>query len=1152
MKITGLKIAGFKSFADPVDVDIREGLTGIVGPNGCGKSNILEALRWVMGATSARAMRGGEMDDLIFSGSAHRPSREHAEVALILDNSSRTAPAELNDADELEVKRRLRRGAGSTYKINNRTVRAKDVQLLFADASTGANSPALVRQGQISELIASKPQNRRRILEEAAGIAGLNARRHEAELKLRAAAENLARLDEIIGEVEKQHAVLKRQASRAQRYREIQAEIDYLEAKLAVIRWRTARHEAQIALDHTSLARKEVEDTTAEAARNQTAAANASEHIAPLRAAEAEAAGKVGALALELAQLDGERKAAADAITRLEADLKRVVEDLSREHALREEADTAAKTALDTLAALPQDDEAAHEVIRENLSAAFEAARERLQAEEIEYERISQAIATADAEQRAAKTAVEREEQRIANLERERLNAEATRRELGDANRLETALKTAQQVHSLAAEEANAARLALETAEAELHRAQEDETKARQPMQDAEKLVRTLEAEIAALDRLLTGAAGPKRPPILDELRPEAGLERAIAAALGDDLNASRDKSDPQYWSETHAANTLTLPEGATPLSDMVDAPQLLGARLSQCGLVKREDGSFLQGQLQQGQRLVSLEGDLWRWDGFVRTAEAPTPAAEKLQQRTRRKSLTEELAKAKTQAETLEKTVADAANQTEKAKQAFQSARISAPETAANAARAREQALRAEQDIERLHLRTSATVDNIARINDALEAARASLETARQAIKSDQLDLQRKDLEQRRATVQELRQLERDAHNTLLDHDRERDRAEGRRRALKREAEDWKKRAETADARLNQLQSQRTTYRQQLDTSLSLPDTLRAKADELNARKQTAESERQTAADRLQEAEKSVREFEAALKESVRKESTSREALARTEARLEAAQQREQDASDALSTRFEIEPTELAAKLELTPEDEDTDALSQTEQHLNDLKHKKEALGGVNLEADTQAQETAARLEQQLRERDDLDAALAKLHEAVHALNKEGRARLMEAFEVVSEHFSTLFETLFEGGEARLELTESDDPLEAGLEIYASPPEKRLSALSLMSGGEQALTAAALIFAVFLSRPSPLCVLDEVDAPLDDANVDRFCRMLDAMRKRTDTRFVAITHNPVTMARMDRLFGVTMQERGVSRLVSVDLQSAEQLVAAE
>lgn len=1154
MHFTGLKIVGFKSFADPVNFAIREGLTGIVGPNGCGKSNILESLRWVMGATSARAMRGGEMDDLIFSGTSNRPQRENAEVALLLDNSERRAPAELNDSDELEVKRRLRRGAGSTYKINGRTVRAKDVQLLFADASTGANSPALVRQGQISELIASKPQNRRRILEEAAGIAGLNQRRHEAELKLRGASESLARLDEIIGEVDKQLNTLKRQAARAKKYRALQEQIEALELQIAFYKWQAAREEVGLAQKLVTDTQVDIRKTASEEANAAKAELELREQIPALRDKEAEASGQLGILKMESARLDGERKAAQDAILRLEKDLNRVVEDQAREHSLREEAITAANRAENTLASLPEDNAAQYEAEHLRLSRELSDVRKNLSGVELEYEQISQQVANEKAQATNAQTSLDRTRASIDKLTKEKEITLKNISALGDVDQLKTAQKISEKALKKAEGALNSQLALAEKSEAELTSAQRAAKENSMPLLEAEKNIRILEAEISGLKRLIGSDHQNNSAPILEDTHPDAGLERALAAALGDDLNASTNRNDSQFWSDRHGKSVSSLPVGATPLVDLVNAPVALAARLSQCGVVNAKDGDRLQAELEQGQRLVSKAGDLWRWDGFVRTAKAPSSASEKLEQRAKLNSLEKQLEKENVDIKKLISAKDKAEHKLEDAQSNARNIQKSLPELTHKVSQSKDEVLKNTQALERRFMRSTSFEDNLSRLEDTIQASEKDLKEAQTILEAQTSNTNINVLETLRGQLSRLREDERAKQYALSDLDKEKQRSLGRRSALQRELADWKKRSDTADVRLEELHSQRTGIRHQLELNKAAPSDISQKLDDLAEKLETAQSNCQHAADAVSVLESKLREAEQAYRQARDLSSKTREHLVRAETQLEAAQRRETDISDNIQARFDKsfdQLSKLASSIESEDENTPFDLL-KAETDLAIFMRDRDSLGGVNMEADLQVEETADRLEAQLRERDDLDQAIAKLQEGVHALNAQGRELLLEAFEKVAEHFRVLFEALFEGGEAQLKLTESDDPLQAGLEIFASPPGKRLSALSLMSGGEQALTATALIFAVFLSQPSPLCVLDEVDAPLDDANVDRFCRMLETMRTRTDTRFVVITHNPVTMSRMDRLYGVTMQERGVSRLVSVDLQSAEQLVAAQ
>jgi len=1166
LHLTGLKIAGFKSFVDPVDVPIEEGLTGIVGPNGCGKSNLLEALRWAMGATSARAMRGGEMDDLIFSGTEARPAREIAEVVLLLDNRDRSAPAEFNGEDMIEIRRMLRRGAGSSYRINGRTVRAKDVQLLFADASTGANSPSLVRQGQISELIAAKPQNRRRILEEAAGIGGLAARRHEAELKLKAADENLTRLAEIMAEVERQANSLKRQAGKARKYRALSEEIAALEARLGAARWRGAVVETAEARRALETARTEEQKAVSAVARTTTSELEARTVLEPMRAVESEAAGRLGVIRLQLARIEAERDAAKDLAVRLERDITRLLEDTTRETVQRDDAAARAERASALIAALPPDDPVAQAARERELTAAVEAAIGGLKALEREADAQRTRLATAEAQAAAAQVAVKREAERHARLADELSKVEREHAAIGDPGRLETALKEARARHADLEAKAQAAQSALNAALRAVDEARAAEARLTPPLLAAERKVGELEAELKGLDRLLRQPTPSAAPPVMDGVR-APGLERALAAALDDDLDAPADTGAPVHWSGRHGDIANALPAGATPLSKLVTAPAELQPRLTQCGLVDRPGGPGLVTRLKTGQSLVSREGDLWRWDGFVRMADAPLASAEKLEQRARRQALAPEIAAAQAARDAAAEARAGASKQLTDAEVHLMAARRNAPELVRAAAQAHEAAIRAEQDVERLSLRGASLRESAARLAAERDAAAAALRTAQDALAQAPSEKDSARLAELTEQVRIAREQERAAAGALDAFRREAEQASAQRASQTHDREEWKARGAEASARLAALVRELAETRTAFAAARDEPAALQGKLDALAGNAEAAEAARREAADTLAEAEFSLRQAEIAARAARDDASHAREGLVRAEARLEAAVRREAEIAEQVRAAFEQELEELegrvtailAASRAARAEHGDADAPeieAAADAHVLDtrlaqLRRERDQLGAVNMEADEQLSEISKRMGFQIEERDDLIAAIAKLREGIDALNMDGRQRLLDAFAQVNGHFSSLFVALFGGGHAELRLTESDDPLDAGLEIFASPPGKRLGQLSLMSGGEQALTATALIFAVFLSRPAPICVLDEVDAPLDDANVDRFCRLLEEMRMRTKTRFIIITHNAVTMSRMDRLFGVTMQERGVSKLVSVDLQAAERLAAA-
>jgi len=1153
MQITELRIAGFKSFVDPQTVPIAPGLTGIVGPNGCGKSNLLEALRWAMGANSAKAMRGGEMDDLIFNGAEGRPARETAEVILVLDNSKRTAPPEFNGADQLEVERKLRRGAGSSYRINGRTVRGKDIQLLFADASTGANSPALVRQGQISELIGSKPQNRRRILEEAAGIAGLNSRRHEAELKLDGAEANLQRLAEVSAEVERQLASLKRQASKARRYRKLTEEIQALNALVAHLRWVEARVAAETARAQLQSLKRQVEDLSREDAMREKERIEAGEGLASLRDAEMSAAARLGSARITLAKLETERRIAADSHARLEAESLRLSIDFNRETTTREEAAAALAQAQDELAGLPEEDTALSARLDEDARAGLEAARLRLAAAEraadVTQQRLSELRARLRAAEETAAAQSRRKDQLTTQIER--LRTEMTGLEDAGINLLR--LRQAKNAEAEAEIALGDAERAVELAEAELARGRVAEGEAQPPFDAANHAVRVLEAEIAGLTRLMRRTDATEAPPVLDRLRIRDGYEKAIAAALGDDIEASTDRSTALFWSGA-ALTAQSLPDGAEPLTQYVDAPGELAARLSQCGLVSPAEGARLFTSLRPGQRLVSRDGHLWRWDGFIRTPDAPVSAATRLEQKARIETAQAELAARQAERDELAGNLDAARKARLAAEENLRHLRQFIAPAQRTLTDARAAAIEATQANERTMLKREAGTEALARAEVDLSAIAEMLALAVPGASAGEDAELEAALIEARDVLSAARAGETEARGQLADLLRGREQAVARGAALARDAEAWTARLASADERLAQLAERRADVAASVQTSRERPETLRAEIDGLAAETEQLEAGRQAAADTLARKETAIREADSAARRAAIAAAEAREQLAAWSVKLENAEAKLAESIEHARHAFQRTPEGLLAIAEAGLEEDTLGAFTprEAEARLDGLRRERDQLGGVNMNAEEEAEELESRLGNQVAERDDLTAAIAKLREGVEALNVEGRQRLMEAFEAVNTHFKALFVALFAGGQAELRLVDAEDPLNAGLEIFAQPPGKKLGTLNLMSGGEQALTASALIFAVFLSRPAPICVLDEVDAPLDDANVDRFCNMLNEMRQRTDTRFVVITHNPVTMSRMDRLFGVTMREKGVSKLVSVDLAAAERLVAAE
>ena len=1146
MQFQRLRLVGFKSFVDPAEVHIEPGLTGVVGPNGCGKSNVLESLRWVMGANSAKAMRGQGMDDVIFAGAANRPPRSHAEVSLTIDNAQRRAPQPFTDSAIIEVSRRIDRGQGSTYRINGKEVRARDVQLLFADASTGANSPALVRQGQISELIAAKPQNRRRILEEAGGVAGLHTRRHEAELRLKAAETNLERLDDIGRELETTLTRLKREARQAEKYKKISAEIRALQAALLFVRWNDARTAAEAAAQELADADRAVLEATTASGRAQTASLNAQEALKPAREEDAVAGALLHRASLERDRLDMAEQAARAEVERLTAEAARIAADIERETAMAGDAEGELARLGAALEALTVEIAAAPARGPE-LEAALAAAEDGRKAADAEVERVAGAVASIEARV-SAETARKRDaEARVARAEAQLASAKAEREALGPLETPE--IEAAKAALDQAQAELATARAAVEAAEADRGDKARAEQEARQTARAAEDRLGRLQTEARGLAQLLVQGKR-EHPPALDRVQAAKGYEAALAAALGDDLDAALDARAAAYWAGAEAPSP-SWPDGVAPLADHVTAPEQLKARLALCGVADQGEIERLAKSLPIGARLVTREGDLWRWDGFVQRAEAPRPAAVRLAQRTRLAELEAEIDEGKPALEAAQAALKAASEAFRAAEEAVQTARA-APfplDKAVTAARDRVEALGREQA--RKEARAQALDETLGRLATELESAQAALAEAQGGeAPSETLEALRAELTAARTAADAARGA---AATARVDRDTEAREVAGRQARLEgltRERDGWAARAGDSRARIGALEKDAEKTAARLKAASDAPERLAAQRSALLDSLTTAETRRKAAADALALAEGQAGEADRAARAAEAAASSAREARAGLAARAEAAAEKLTETEANLRETAQMSPEELGQKLQDDAIARPPDAAG-AESLLYGLEREREALGAVNLLAEDEANEYGDRLQTMKVERSDLTQAIAKLRDGIDELNAEGRERLVAAFDVINDNFKSLFEALFGGGQAELKLVESDDPLEAGLEIYACPPGKRLSVMSLMSGGEQALTAAALIFAVFLANPAPVCVLDEVDAPLDDANVDRFCRMLNEMRNRTDTRFIVITHNPVTMSRMDRLYGVTMPERGVSQLVSVDLTQAEEIVAA-
>ncbi|MFC0687050.1 AAA family ATPase [Novosphingobium clariflavum] len=1145
MRIKRLKLSGFKSFVEPAELRIEPGLTGVVGPNGCGKSNLLEAIRWVMGESSAKSMRGGGMEDVIFAGTANRPPRAFAEVVL----HGETALNAQGVREELEVVRRIERGAGSAYRVNGRDVRAKDVALIFADAATGAHSPALVSQGRIATVIAAKPAERRAMLEEAAGIAGLHVRRKDAETKLRATEANLARLEDLMAGLDKQVLALRRQAKAAERYKALTDQIRLAEARVVFARWRDAAAAAEAARKEAQAAELRVtaaQDLAAEAQKQQ---AEAAEALILARDDLADRRDDASAQGHRMATLTSQLEAAEQRLKDLDRQKQRLEED-------RGDADRLTRDAAEALTRLEKEladgrrqlelDEAA----RPRLANALEGAERASRAAELDLAQATAAQAGVEAEWRIAEAELTQARARLDRLSAEAARLAAQVDALAQAGDLDAAVAEARARAETASAALTAAREGLEAQQARKGELQAERDNAASALAAARADLTGIEREHAALlkdreARAKGAKAAHGLPVAIDAVKVAPGYERALAAVLGRDARAPLGevaKADGRFWTGAEAPAAVKDSLAA----HVTRCPPELAARLALVHVADEDDARALG----PGEWLVTRGGVLRRWDGFVARGEGAAEAA-RLEAENRFAELDAQLPPLRAAVSAAEARQAEVQQQLA----ALSTAVIAAERAIADAATAERTALRGVDQAEDARQRHAARRAEIARAETELaeqreaaqqdvataEAKRAALphpETGRAA-----LDGAKQKNDEARIGLQA-------ATAALAAHDQGLAVARERSTSQAGDIRGWQARAGDAANRLAQMGGRLEEIENERAVIAAKPASLIEQIEQGEAIRSRLAEELAKADATVSALTETARKADTALSAAQETMASAREYRAGTAARAENEDARRIETTRVSGERFQCPPPVLAERFGFAPAD--VGHAENEGSGMDRLVADRERIGPVNLLAADELAEAEARLGVSVTEKAELAEAVARLRGSIGNLNREGRERLRAAFEAVDGHFRRLFTRLFQGGQAHLALVDSDDPLEAGLEIFAQPPGKRLQSLTLLSGGEQALTAVALIFGLFLTNPAPICVLDEVDAPLDDANIERFCDLLEAMTKETDTRYLVVTHNAVTMSRMHRLFGVTMVEKGVSRLVSVDLVGAEQLLAAE
>jgi chromosome segregation protein len=1151
VQFTKLKLSGFKSFLHPTEIDISDGLTGVVGPNGCGKSNLLEALGWVMGETSAKKLRGGAMDDVIFNGTHKKAARNNAEVTVCLDNSDRTAPPPYNTEDTLEVTRRIERATGSDYFINGKTVRAKDVQLLFADLVTGANSPALVSQGRITSIIQSKPTDRRRILEDAAGISGLHVRRHEAELKLRGTEKNLERLDDVTGAMETQLSGLKKQARQATRYKNISHQMQNLEGLAALLKWQSIQDDIK--------QKKELFETLEQAVRDHlkittslsTQQAEKTALMPDLRKKEAESAAILQRLRIEKDNLETEQRQLEDKKSTLQTQLSQIESDQNHEN----EQVTTHQEKIHVIEKEIQEIQNLKSVSLDNISkqelSVSDLTQQNNEAQQ-SYQVLIEELASLSAQSNSLRTYQTGLEGNLAKLMNEQSDHHKRLDDLKEKQQQSSLFDSLQNSLKTLEHDTEQLKQKLITTEEQKSRAEQKRLTASDDLQEEKDSFSRLEAEILALKSVLTLETGDESfESVLQNSDPQKGYETAFASALGDSLNISDDINAPLYWSSRgEQADPLPLPDNLETLDQFVKAPAFLKKRLSQIGVAETpEQAEKLAKNLTSGQTIVTKDGSVWHGNGITITRDAPNKAASLLKQKTRLKTLERQITSQsdaiqhKEQIkETIEKDIENIAKALVEERTAIQDvenqikqkrAELGSMQDDIQEQKSEKKSL--ESSLERIQAQITETKNDITINSQKIATLKDDTDLTHKKDKQAEIALSiRTKLDQEQAKLTSMQHEEQTRHT--------------RSKQLETDLNQIKSAYDRSIKRLEELALRKESVSREYQSINTSPQALTEKQEALSEKIETARITHETIHETLQQEENQLREIDSQLRKENNNLSDQREERARVQATLQSAMEKGNEIEQTIFDQFECKPYQLSETLEYNTTDDKVLSLEKITHDLQRLHTERDRMGPVNLRAETESQELIKEIETLTQEKEELVVAISKLRQAINKLNREARERFLNAFETINTYFKDIFSRLFHGGNAHLELTDTDDPLNSGLEIFAQPPGKKLQNLNLLSGGEQTLASIALVFSMFLTNPSPICILDEIDAALDDANVDRVCNMLDEMAQQGKTRFLVISHHKMTVARMDRLYGVTMADRGISQLVSVDLSQPDLL----
>ena len=1157
MKFTRLKITGFKSFVDTTVLDIKPGLTGLVGPNGCGKSNIVEAMKWNMGEAGPSRLRAGEMNDIIFAGTKGRPSRNSAEVTLTIENNNEELLQAYTDSSEIEVSRKIEKDDGSTYQINNKEVRQRDVQILYADIAIGSRSNAIVDQGQVSKIINSKPQERRQILEEAAGISGIHARKHETELKLKSTETNLDKLEEIITNDVSRLKELSRQSNQAKRYKTISENIRKLEATILYQRWNSNKEKIEINKKQLESCTENVNQITRKIASVSLQQQNIENDLPALREENQKYSNILNKLKVEYDILIKEEESISLEKAKQKDTIKNLIAEIFNEEKLFKELDIQYKELTSNINTIKINTTDINiNELKENL--------ENLKKEEAyNSEKLTE-----------SERALAYNTSQIENLQNEIVKLKLQKEET--KNSLQKNIEEIKNLNTISKEN-NEKDVFLNKIDILKKKLKDEDSKEISTLKkldiivkkiknlnekiDQKKIVlqnklRSIDQYNASKDILTKLFESDEKNIVINYLKFPNGFEKAIEAALGHGLKASLEKSSIE-WRNIDQQSLKSLPEGIKSLSDYTKGvPEVLNI-LKLTGLVDTsEQGDLLQHKLIPGQQLVTKNGGLWRWDGYTHTENAKTPANQILQNKTNLIELTSKINSLQSEISNHETDILNLNSE-------INSSENNKIDNNAILLKINNSKIDIRSIIEKEQSAMSIYIENN-NVNKTklaiLESSKSKNEYLFKKLSNELAICLKKEL-----SVSQIEDLKKNI-NQITSKNNE------KKIELNNYFSVYQKELSAIDNRenhLNQLVNEKSRLDSQINNiknriknlkynknhleldikNLDLKpiqieklklkifneiDNLKKKSNNISEKLLNKENENKSILNELKTYNEELINY--------------REDKARQESLLQQSIERNNEDRERIYEKLKITPDKFNEIIDLSIEIQD---IEESNLALEKLIIQRERIGPVNLVAEEDSEKLRIKLEEIDQEKEDLINAINKLRSSIRAINKEARARLLEAFDEVNKHFKELFTNLFGGGEAYLNLEGSDDPLESGLELMASPPGKKLQQMSLLSGGEQALTAMALIFSVFLTKPSPICVLDEVDAPLDESNVDRFLDLIDSISEKSETRFLVISHHRLTMARMDRLYGITMQEPGVSQLVSVSLKDAEKIKVA-